>query len=818
MKVKFFYQYPLTAFIACCMMLCSKFTVANELYGRITDENGEGLPFASVYIKNTTSGTTSNIEGDYTLALAPGQYEVVYRYVGYREVTMKVTMGAERQLLNVPMEPDVVELQTITVNANDKDPAYRVIRQAIKKRKKHLREVKAYHCNVYIKGLQRLDKAPKKVLGFDINLDTGIVYLSESISEFSFQQPDKIKERVISSKVSGNNNAFSYNQASQMLISFYENVLTVRDISERSFVSPIANNAFLFYRYQLDGVILKDGLIINKIKVIPIRQSDPVFSGYIYIIEDQWRIHSVDLLVTKANQIEFIDSLHIEQVYAPTPEDYWMMFSQKFSFQFKAFGFVGSGYFVGVHSDYEIGPEIENRYFKGAKVLVEEGSNKRDSLYWEDIRPIPLTDIEIEDYILKDSLQTVRTSKPYLDSVDRAVNKLTIGNVFLSGYTYQNSFKKKSYTFDPVFSTIQYNTVEGLVANLRLTYLREFEDNRFWRVEPEVRYGFSDNRLKAKVGIIRYYNPNRFAYGALSFGRYVMQYNDDEPISVLVNSTYTLLRGRNYMKLYEKDYLRYRHQIELTNGILVNGILEYAERRQLRNTTDYTFASDENTEFTPNAPVNEELPETSFETHQALTFQLDIRIRFRQEYYSRPNRKLIIDTKYPTVTIRYKRAFNNFLGSDIGYDRLELRVDEDYVAGLAGRGNVRAKIGTYFGNPDVTFIDYRHFNGNETIIGNFGMGNYHLLPYYQYSTIDSYAMLFYEHHFNGFIFNKFPLLRKLKLQAVGTANYLYTEELGNYLELGVGIEHIFKVARVDFFTSFRKGEQVDTGFRIGFGF
>ena len=70
----------------------------------------------------------------------------------------------------------------------------------------------------------------------------------------------------------------------------------------------------------------------------------------------------------------------------------------------------------------------------------------------------------------------------------------------------------------------------------------------------------------------------------------------------------------------------------------------------------------------------------------------------------------------------------------------------------------------------------------------------------------------------GFIFNKLPLIRKLKLQAVGTVNYLYTEELGNYFELGVGIEHIFKVARVDFFTAFSSGEKVDTGVRVGFGF
>lgn len=98
------------------------------------------------------------------------------------------------------------------------------------------------------------------------------------------------------------------------------------------------------------------------------------------------------------------------------------------------------------------------------------------------------------------------------------------------------------------------------------------------------------------------------------------------------------------------------------------------------------------------------------------------------------------------------------------------------------------------------------------------MGNFQLLDYYFYSTTDYYLNAHYEHHFNGFIFNKFPLLRKLKLQAVAGINYLYTEESRNYWELGFGIEHIFKVARVDIFTSFQDGSHLDTGFRLGFGF
>ena len=127
-------------------------------------------------------------------------------------------------------------------------------------------------------------------------------------------RPDKISERMISSKVSGNSRGFSWNQASDMLINMYENSFILEGLSERPFVSPIANNAFLFYDYDLVGVIQEGDLLINKIKLLPKRTTDPVIDGHIYIIEDQWRIHSVDAIIVKSRGIEFLDSLTIHQV------------------------------------------------------------------------------------------------------------------------------------------------------------------------------------------------------------------------------------------------------------------------------------------------------------------------------------------------------------------------------------------------------------------------------------------------------------------------------------------------------------------------
>lgn len=383
--------------------------------------------------------------------LAPGEYDLIFQYVGYEQQLIPVNVAQADIELNVILKSESLQLKEVVITSDGEDPAYPVIRAAIAKRKYHLEEVNGYKCQVYIKGLQSLESRPDKVFGYTVPVDTGIVYLSESISELSVMKPDKIKERMISSKVSGNISTFSYNQGSQMLFTFYDNLVKVIGLSERSFVSPIASNALFFYDYKLEGILYEKDLMINKIKVIPKRKNDPVFEGYIYIIENQWRIHSTDLVLTKDHQIEFLDRLNIHQVYAPVDYDIWMMISQTFNYELNAFGFKGVGNFTGVHSNYQIEPNYEllnkdretnglstfplepsifkKGYFNNEELEIIEGSNKKTDEYWQEKRPVPLTDVELSDYKKNDSLKAIYSSKAYKDSVDKYVNKISFGNI-----------------------------------------------------------------------------------------------------------------------------------------------------------------------------------------------------------------------------------------------------------------------------------------------------------------------------------------------------------------------------------------------------
>jgi len=852
------------------LLLLPVLAMATPLRGRITDEKGQGLPFASIYIQETASGTATNEQGYYQLELRPGTYTLEFKYVGYRARTEKVTIGQEAQELNLSLQPEVLNLKEVVVKAGDEDPAYAIMRKAIGLRKYHGNEANAWSARVYMKSVGRMDKVPSKVLGIRVvDVDTGIVYLSESVSELHFRKPGKVHERMISSRVSGQKKGFSFNQASEMNISFYDNLLRVEGLSERGFVSPLAGNALFFYRYEYLGTFQENGRTINKIKVIPRRKNDPVFSGFVYIVDGLWRLHSTDLRLTKASGIEFVDFIRVRQVYAPVAGQVWLPVSQRFDFEAAGLGFKGGGYVTGVYSRYKVQPayrkppQIEEVEPKGAEtvaenkparrprlklvkpqktepemeqalheeklfgkevLVVEKETNKRDSAYWAEIRPVPLTQREVMDYQHKDSLEAIKNSRPYQDSVDRVRNKPTFGSFLLGGYTYANTYQKKYYNFDPLLglaggpSILQYNTVEGVVADARLNYTQRFDDRRRYEVEPAVRYGFSNEKLNARLRLSYRYNPFKDSQVGVEGGRYVEQISSVNPISPFVNTVYTLLAGQNYMKLYQRDYGRVNYRSELWNGLFFNGSADYAYRMPLQNTTDYTFRERENQEssFTSNVPENAELANAAFSPHQALTLQLGLSIQPGQKYITRPDGKINLGSKYPTFSLGYRSGIK-VLGGDVQYQTAALRISDELSFGLLGSSKYSLTGGTFWNKQDMRLMDYRHFNGNRTLFAGTYEG-FQLLDYYRYSTNNSYLEGHYEHHFNGFWFNKVPLFRRLKWQEVVSINYLNTKAAGNYLELGLGIEHIFKVVRVDFVTSFQQGEKARTGFLIGVGF
>lgn len=838
--------------------------------GTIRDDKGEALSFASVWVKGTQQGTTSNEQGLYELKLEAGNHEIIYQYIGYNKQALSIHVDSQEvKTLHITLKPSTYQLNEVRINATAEDPAYPIMRQVIARRAIYLNEAREFQCRVYMKALQRLTAIPKRVLLIKIpeTVKPGIVYLSESLSELNYQQPDRYKERMLSSKVSGNNRAFSFNQASALQFTLYDNLLPSYGLNERGFVSPLASNALFYYKYKLIGETVEDGLTVYKIQLIPIRKNDPVFKGYIYIVKDSWRLFGSDLMLDKGSNIEFVDTLYIKQSYARQPGGTWMQVSQRLIFEFEIMGFRGNGYFVSVFSNYKVNalyppafyakekgaiaenlptPQVrkvetikpkkllrqlqktkepnsvsdssifDKKYFNREVLTIDKQANKTDDSIWTALRPIQLSEEEVTDYFKKDSIQTIRDSRAYKDSMDRINNKPDWSDFLLTGYSFSRTYKKQFFTVDPLLAIFQFNTVEGLVVNPGMSFTRTLENRRNYLIAPSYRYGFASKRHYAKLRLRYKYNAYHESSVELEGGLFIEQYNASAPISPELNAYFTLFQERNYMKLYQKGYFKPEFKSELVNGITLQSSLEYSHRVSLENNSSFSFRNFEHA-FTSNLPVNDERINTYFDPHNAFVLDLRFYIVFAQEYASRPNRKINYGSAYPRLNIHYKKGMP-FLNSKVNYDLVDLNVDHELDFKLFGMTEYHLNSGTFLNSTNLYFPDFTHFNGNLLVISPVNPDAFQLLDYYRYSTTHAFAEAHISHHFNGFWLNKIPLIRKLKWQEVISLNYLKTATSPHYLEWGVGIEHMFKFLRIDYYQAFQNGTYSMQGFRFGFGF
>src|SRR5687767_12133163 len=139
--------------------------LAGRISGAVTDEKGQVLAYASILVKGSTQGTTANKEGEYFLQLDPGTYTIVAQYVGYSRQEKTITVGPDNIILDFQLSLQQLSLKEVEVRPGAEDPAFDIIRNAIKKRPYYLNQLNTFQCEVYIKGQLQLRAYPKKFLG-----------------------------------------------------------------------------------------------------------------------------------------------------------------------------------------------------------------------------------------------------------------------------------------------------------------------------------------------------------------------------------------------------------------------------------------------------------------------------------------------------------------------------------------------------------------------------------------------------------------------------------------------------------------------------
>ena len=796
------------------------FVSFSQLKGTVSDSKGDPIAFANIYVKDTYISTSTNEKGNYTLNLKSfGKYTILYQYLGYKTNKQEVEFTTNSQILNVKMVAEDIQLNEVLISKKE-NPAIGIIKNAIVNRIENSKKASKYICDFYSRGIFKVKDLPKKFLGekiddFDDVIDStrsGILYLSETISKITFQKPDKIKELIIASKVSGKDNGFSFNNAASVDFDFYENTIQFN----ANIISPIANNAFSYYKYKFEGSFFDENKQqINKIKVIARRETEPVFEGYIYIVEDSWAIYAVDLSVTGAQiQNPALNKLTLKQNFSyNTLTKLWIKNTQTLDFNAGIFAFKFNGTFNYVYSNFEFFEQFTKKTFGNQILSFEQNANKKDDAYWNLLRPIPLTVEESNDYLKKDALQTKKKSQKYLDSIDKKHNKFEYSSI-LSGYSYENSFKKWSLSYKSPLSSIHFNTVQGWNGALKFAYNTYNSDDRTYTdFDTKLQYSFSDNRLRPTFSYKQLFNNIDKTTLSLSVGVKVSQFNINNPISNFVNDVSTLFFKENYLKLYEKNFAEISFSKEITNGLLGGFKIEYADRKPLFNTTDYTFIQKDNP-YSSNNPLNSNddlVP--IFERNSIEKLNVFAKINFGQKYFSRPNGKFNLrDNDYPTVRVFYEKGFDASK-ANYNYDLISTAVEQTKTLSNKGEFIYNLKAGVFLNAENITFADYKHFNGNQTHIGqsNSYINVFNLLPYYVASTNKNYFEAHFEHNDNGFIMNKIPLLNQLKSQLVIGFHNLAVANRYPYQEFSIGLDNLgfgkFRLFRLDYLRSYQNGYQ-----------
>lgn len=803
-------------------LLLSGCLAFSQIKGKVTSNDGEPIPFASITIENTYNGTSANEKGEYELNVKKtGSYTLVFQSLGYKTKKSTVSISAFPHIINVVLDDETYQLNEVVIS-NQENPANAIIRQAIANKKINSEKTGRFEADFYSKGIFRVKDLPKKILGMEVEIPdgmvdstgSGIIYLSETVSKITFEQPDKLKERIIASKISGDDNGFSYNTALGTHYNFYNNYVEFNI----NMISPLANNAFNYYRFVYEGSFFDDnGTQINKIKIVPRRDKEPVFEGYIYIVEDSWAIYAVDFDIKGYRmQQPILENLNLKQNFSYNSNNkIWSKNSQTFDFSAGAFGIKFNGNFTHVYTNYVFHDSFDKKTFGREIVFIEEESNKKDSTYWSAVRPIPLTEEEAGDYVKKDSIQTLHKSEAYLDSIDKKSNKFKVFDI-ITGYSYRDSFNKRYFNYQGLLniSSLSFNTVQGwnLDSGFSFSHYNE-EKKQYTSAAVTFNYGFAEDRLRVSGRLSHRFG--KVGVFTLTGGNTVEQFNPAEPISPLINTVSTLFFKDNYMKLYDKTFAALNYGKEVFTGVSLYGNVEYLRRRPLYNNTDYVFIKNDH-EYTSNDPLQPfNYTSSPFEKHTLMKATVTANIRFGQKYITRPDGKINVSTgNYPTIALQYSKAF---AGSEKNYEYNFIAARTTYSTTLGNKGDfgINVKGGKFFNADGIAFMDYKHFNGNQTHVGTSSsyLNVFNLLPYYSHSTNDSYFELHAEHNFKGYIMNKIPLLNLLQWNLVAGYHTISTPDNKPYHEFTAGFDNVgfgkFRFFRVDYVRSYQGGFQTD---------
>jgi hypothetical protein len=475
--------------------------------------------------------------------------------------------------------------------------------------------------------------------------------------------------------------------------------------------------------------------------------------------------------------------------------------------------------------NYNLNPAFTKKYFGYEVFKIAKEANKKDSAYWNTSRPILLTAEEETHYVKQDSLSIIKSSKEYKDSLDDKRSKIKTGNFLFTDYYYYSRNNKKSIGFGAFLKSFDYNTVEGLNFKTYFQYSKWSDTARGYYFNIAPGYGLANKTFYTKISAGTALTKDKNYRINIAGGRTIQQFNASNPIGSVINLAYTLLNEQNLIKLYLNDFATVKITGNIMPGLDFMSSIGYAYRNVQRNNSNFKLIEVPNRVYTSNNPLNAQSDAPAFKANGIVKIDIQGRYTPNLKYETIGEYKRYLPEKQPEFYFALKSGIGTH--QKFSFIQPKIGIGKDFELGIIGLLKTDVRVGSTFGS-NIQFIDYVHFFGNQTIVLNppyseFSetrgtrqeITNFNTLPYYGFSTRNSYLELHAQHNFRGFIIGKIPLIRKTKTYEVAGANLLLGKNQSFY-EIYFGIDNIAKAFRVDFASNITNGKL--NAFNIRFGF
>ena len=752
------------------------------LRGFVFSETNEPLIGATIRIVNLNTGTITDEKGKYEIKVLEGINRVSVSNTGYKTEILEVV--SEKDVVkNIFLKIDQLQLQEVVVRNKKRDYSYEVIKNVIENKQNFSNQYQNFKCETYIKSVEDVERKPvkAKVLTDEPpKIDTPTPVKKDTLPNLNLfecqltrfeSNSGQQKEEKLAVKKIGNLKSIFFKSITDGEFNLYKNHQKIAKIGDNEITSPISDLTFLSYKFKL--LNYDPSTKIYKIKVSPREIGNALYKGEIEVLDGIWVLKSANLKLTKRALLLY-DEFSFEQVYEQVANR-WMPVKTVYHWKLKEGTDKKKGQTLVVQSKFEFDLNLGRRFFGDEVGSTKDDAYKKDSTFWDAIRPQPLSKTELAAVKAKEKLDILMSSKVYLDSIDKVFNRITFQKVLYQGIGHTNRAAKTNWNFAPLLGLIEPVAVGGFRVRYNLSYYKRYENRKQISVSPTLTYGLRNQDLKGNFSTSYFYNPKRGSNISVNFGRGFNVINGFATLNDLV-------RRSNF---YENKYVSLQHRTEIINGLYINSNAYYEQRNDLSN---FKFSPLGDKAFENNKPQ-------PFANSQIFKTQVGLEYTPKQLYLREPNEKIILGSRYPTFSANLEKAWPVPGRNMSTYTYVSASMRQSFNIGVFGTSEYKLNIGKFLDTTRLAVMDYKYQRGGDNAFFSPAMYTFQLIPQ-TFPTFNWFFESHYVHQFNGFFTSKVPLLNKTGIREMAGAGFLYVPERKfQYSEVYMGFNRVFKIGR-----------------------